>query len=159
MFNDKFDELFGSPTHKKEVATTPQLDTMSANDVAASALQEEEFEPEPSLDPEEVPEEPDPFALLLDEVLLAEGVDVKLEKRRKYDPTKGNMQEHDWQAAKDTIYSDESYKFRCKRCLKWLVVKREETMGEVMERDGLDPNCASSVISSVMNDEEEENAS
>jgi len=156
MFNDKYDELFGTPTPKTEVVHSPQFETMSANDIAASTVQDEEFEPERALDPEVVPEEPDPFALLLDEVLAAEGVDVKLEKRRKYDPTKGNVQEHDWQAAKDTIYSDESYKFRCKRCLKWLVVKREETMGEVMGRDGVDPNCASAVISSVMNDEEEE---
>jgi hypothetical protein len=155
MFNDKFDELFGvqpEKTRPVQVSTAPEL---SRNDIEASSLPENEFDPVVEPDPEAIPEEPDPFARLVDQMLESEGVDVALEKRRKYDPTKRNIQEHDWDTAKDTIYSDESYKFRCKRCLKWLVVGREETMAEVMERDQVSPNCAETVVLSVMNEEED----
>ena len=112
---------------------------------------ENEFEDPVLRDPEEVPGEPDPFAQMLDDMLKSDGIDVELEKRRKYNPAVGNIQEHDWQTHRESMFSNEPYIFRCKRCLKFVEVQREQTINEALSSLEIDPNCANQVIQGIMN--------
>jgi hypothetical protein len=149
MFSKQIDEVFGSET----VKSTPE-DAKSAESVHVQSeltdLPENEFEPEGVVDPEEVPADPDPFAAMLDLMLKEEGVDVELEKRRKYNPTGGDVNNHEWVSQRERMFSEEPYMFRCKRCLKWVQVGSEETIAEVLQRNEIDPNCGHQVLSSIM---------
>lgn len=148
MFNDKFDEIFGI---KKEEKPETKVELTSSSTQSVEPVPEDEFEPEPIPDPEAVPGEADPFAAALDSLLEAEGVDVRLEKRRKYDPTNGNTNSHDWATVQESMFSDEPYKFRCKRCLKWVTVGREQLLNDALQEQEVDPSCANEVIGGVQN--------
>lgn len=145
MFNKKFDEVFGLTKEEPKV-----LDIVEALPQSPTPEVEEElFDPPAALDPEAIPNEKDPFTSELDQMLASEGVDVELEKRRRYNPTSGDMQAHDWETVREALYSDEKYQFRCKRCLQWVHVAREQTMVQAYEEQGIDPNCANKVITDI----------
>jgi hypothetical protein len=137
MFKDKLDEMFGEQHKLTEHATEPGQ---------VYQHEEEEFE-------KDVPEstgEKDPFAAMLDEVLTAEGVDVSLEMRRKYNPTAKDVRVHEWNTERESIYSCDAYKFRCKRCFKWVTVGREQTIDDAMREQDVNPDCGMAVITDTM---------
>lgn len=110
-------------------------------------------QPEPEFDepdPNAPPLPYDPFRDAIEAALTAEGVDVSLELRRRYDPAAGNTQTHDWESQREALFSDEKYQFKCARCSKWVHVGRDETMSQAMAEQDVDPNCASVVINDIM---------
>jgi len=154
-FLDKLDDALG--LKPKEETPQPQLgDIPAAAPTPTPTLQpvpeatpEDDFEPVKEPDPEDVPKEPDPFATAIDDALRAEGVDVDKELRRKYDPAKGDLQTHDWKMEREALFSDEAYKFRCKRCLKWVTVAREQTIGQALVDQQIEPNCAAQIVQDI----------
>lgn len=142
---EKLDELFGFNPPAPKPADTPH----TAQEAVPVEQVPDEFEPETPPDPEADPVEIDPFTREIQAMLEASGVDVALERRRKYSPTSGDIQTHDWESQRERIFSDEPYKFRCKRCLKWVVMKGDQTFGQALEELGVDPNCAAQVIQDI----------
>lgn len=149
MFKDKLDELFGL---EEKPVQKPVVEVHAQTSAPVEEVPENEFEPEAPVDEESVAAfEPDPFTKALTEMLESEGVDVKLEKRRKYDPTSGDIATHDWQSQRERLFSNEPYKFRCKRCLKWVEVNTDETINDALTRNDIDPNCGQVVVGEIMN--------
>jgi len=142
------DDLFGisKPEAKKEDLILNQGTHVQVQ----SEIAEDEYDAEKPVDPEEDTVEKDQFSFMLDSLLESEGVDVSLEKRKKYNPAKGNFNNHDWASARESIYSDEAYQFRCRRCLKWVNVRRDQTLVEACEESSVDLNCGSQVLSDIM---------
>lgn len=153
MFSKELDDLFGikSPEKKNEILSIATEDSVSTSRPSVD-LEEEELEPEVMKDPEDTEiKDPDPFASMLDSLLESEGVDVSLEKRKKYNPVKGNPNQHDWASARESLYSDEAYQFRCRRCLKWVNVRRDQTLIDACNENDIDLNCGSQVMADIMN--------
>jgi len=145
MWKD-FDEVFGVKTEE----TKPAEVNVPTDNSLVEHLPESEFDPPAPVDPNAIPVEPDNFTKQLDEMIREAGLDPELEKRRRYNPSAKDVNQHDWYAPQERLFSSGPYKFRCKRCLKWAVVKAEETISEVLERDGIDPNCAAIMIQDIM---------
>lgn len=146
MFTDKLDEMLGIKEPEKE----PESERVETDcNQVQTQVPENEFEPETVSDPDDVPSEADPFTVMVDSLLASEGIDGKLEKRRKYDPTRGDVNSHDWVSQRETLFSDESYKFRCKRCLKWVTVGREQTINEAAAEQEVNSDCASQVVQGI----------
>lgn len=152
MLKDQIDDLFGmkpQPPEPDNCKADGAPQTIVHNR-AEPEVPENEFDPEGPLDPEAIPTEPDSFTQMLTEMLEAEGVDVKLETRRRYDPAKGNTSSHEWETQRERMFANEPYQFRCKRCLKWVEVASDETVLDALQRTGVDPNCASQVLTDIM---------
>ena len=126
---------------------------------------EEKGTPVPEWDPEddfEAPKEGDPDAVndfkpvdkfrdAIDAALASEGIDVEKEVRRKYKPTSGDISQHDWMMAREKLFSEEPYVFKCKRCLIHVEVGNEQTMNEALLEKEVELNCAQQVINDVEN--------
>lgn len=138
MFKDRLDELLGVEKKAVEVHAPPDEDCTSTAPVEL----EEELDP-PRADK-------DPFSSMLDEVFADAGVDLEKESRRKYDPSSGNLRAHDWCSERESIFSSDKYKFRCRRCFKWVTVEREQTIDDAMKQQDVNPDCAMAVITDTM---------
>jgi hypothetical protein len=127
---------------------------------------EEKGTPVPEPDPEDEfenpkPEDPDAvndfkpvdkFKDAIDAVLFSEGIDVQKEIRRKYKPTTGDMSQHDWEMAREKLFSEEPYVFKCKRCLIHVEVGNEQTMNQALEENEVELNCAQQVVNDIENE-------
>lgn len=57
---------------------------------------------------------------------------------------------HDWSMSRESLFSGESFLFRCKRCFKYLTVKRDQTIDQALGDMGVDPNCGMGIVSDIM---------
>lgn len=111
---------------------------------------ESEFEePAPAPEADELPKDRDLFKDMLDAALAVEGIDGKAEARRRYDPMKGDLSSHEWEMQREVLFSGEKYKFKCKRCLKWLSVGGDQTMTQAYEEQGVDPVCGNNIVNEI----------
>lgn len=111
---------------------------------------EDQFETPVVPDPEAILKPEDPFALMVESALQAEGIDVQKEMLRKYDPTANNVQEHDWKMQREKLFNGEPYIFKCKRCLKAVHVAEEQTINDALKEGEIDPNCGAGIVNNVM---------
>ena len=93
------------------------------------------------------PSSNDPFSALIDSMLESAGVDAS---DHKYNPTSGDMSQHDWISQRERLFSGEDYMFRCQRCLKWVKVPSDRTITEALAQNDIDPNCGAQVMSDIM---------
>jgi len=70
----------------------------------------------------------------------------------KEEESRTSVEEHDWEMNRESIFSTDDFRFRCKRCLKFLTVKREQTIGQALSDMGVDTNCGLVVLTDVMNE-------
>jgi hypothetical protein len=149
-FTDGLDELLGLKQRQDAPAEAEALEAVPGQqqlpDDPAGEFDPEPGEPGPEGAP---PRERDAFTAMLDDALASEGVDVGLELRRRFDPTKGNTSTHEWEMKREVLFSGEKYKFCCKRCLKWLSVGGDQTMAEALIEQGVDSNCANQVVTDI----------
>ena len=143
-FAKGLDALLG--LEEKAPAVPHGTDAPSAHDPDAP---EDEFVPEAAPDEDAAPAPPDAFRDMVDAALAAEGVDVKKERRRTFDPIRGDVFTHEWEMQREVLFSGEKYQFRCKRCLKSLNVAGDQTMGAAVLDQGVDPNCGEQVVKDV----------
>lgn len=93
----------------------------------------------------------DPFALLLDGMLAAEGVS----NAKDVEPLgfkNPNMESHEWEAKadKEIIYSDDQALWMCHKCFRQMYVGREETLTSAMGRHKISISCATQLACEVM---------
>lgn len=151
MFSKSLDDLFGFQEEKKE--DTHEEAQNPSHEHSAGCCQhsvEDEFEPPAKVAEDDIPRDVDPFLSGLDSLIQEAGLDPEMEKRRKTPLTSGNLQAHDWMIGREKTFSDDPYKFRCRRCLKWVTVGNEQTIGEALDQQGVDPNCSQIVMDEVM---------
>lgn len=141
-FLNQLDEMLGLDQKKDEVAPEERLPGMKIEDLPPENPFDESIE---------VPEVKDPFALAIQAALQEEGVDVSREMQRKYDPAGGDITQHEWITHRERLYDNEPYIFKCKRCLKYVTVYAEETIGQALQEGEIDPNCGAQVVSDTMN--------
>jgi hypothetical protein len=147
-FIDQLDKALGIEEKKEE----PVRDVAAPNGAAPlPADPDDEFETPTEPDPEAIPKPQDPFAAMIDQALAAEGVDVQKEMLRKYNPTANDVQEHDWKMHREKLFNGEPYIFRCKRCLKAVHVREEQTINEALKEGEIDPNCGVGIVNDMMN--------
>lgn len=135
-------------------------------EVKQEEIIQEKGTPVPEWDPEddfERPKEVDPdtvndfkpvnnFRDAIDAALTAEGIDVEKEVRRKYKAASGDMSQHDWALAREKLFSEEPYVFKCKRCLIHVEVGNEQTMNQALLEKEVELNCANQVINDIENE-------
>lgn len=148
-FMDGLDDLLGvddKPKQEPKDDGNPFGDQEPAErpaSVADAAPEEDpEFEPVKPPDEWDLPAPgPDEYTKQMDAILAGEGIDVEKELRRRYDPAKGNLQAHDWESVREAIFEGEPFEFRCKRCGKYVHVRRGHFAEEGEEDDDtLDAN-------------------
>lgn len=146
-FFDKLDAILGIETPKPKEEPIVEHHTPMPE-----ASPEDDFESPPVQDPDFIPDykAPDPFKNEIDSILLAEGVDVEKEMRRRYNPAGGDLTEHDWAMARERLFSEEPYVFKCKRCLKHVEVGPDQVIREAVIENGIDPNCGIQVVNDTM---------
>jgi hypothetical protein len=149
-FLDQLDKALGLE-EKKPDSVPIGVDLTPNGAVPLPSDPEDEFDTPQTPDPDAIPKPVDPFALMLDQALTAEGVDVQKEMLRRYNPTSGNTQEHDWQMYREKLFNGEPYIFKCKRCLKAVHVDEEQTINQALEEDEIDPNCGAGIVNDMMN--------
>ena len=76
-------------------------------------------------------------------------------KEEEYDPFQKGISEHDWESKCENIFSGEPYRFRCRKCAKWVKVERESTIQASLEEQGVQADCAMSMVQEVMTDQVE----
>ncbi len=150
-FKNMLDQVLG--TEKKPEAVVSEGQSVEDSNQATEQVQ---LAPDDDLEPRQIPHEDappkpeDPFRDMIDQALIAEGLDPDKVARKKYDPVSGDLQAHEWDMDRETLYGSDSYRFRCKRCLKVIEVEREQTIKEAMDHYEVEPNCAEIVISEIM---------
>ncbi len=70
----------------------------------------------------------------------------------KEEEVRTTVDKHDWDMNRESIFSVDHFRFRCRRCLKFLTVKRDQTMDQALAEMGVDENCGMVVLNEVMNE-------
>lgn len=149
-FKDLIDQVLGEEK-KPEIQSEGSV-VEDSNQATAPVILAPEDDLELPVIPDEdaPPKAEDPFRQMIDEALILEGLDPDRVARKKYDPINGDIQTHEWDMDREALYANDDYRFRCKRCLKVIEVKREQTIAEAMKHYEVEPNCAEVVISGIM---------
>lgn len=145
-FLDELDSLLGVETAPKKETSVENSDVPPTVDSKFSMDDSEEYDP-PGPERER---EPDAFQSLVDAAIREGGLDPEKESRRRYDPTKGDLVSHDWESPMVREFSCDQYKFRCRRCLKWVTVGSDQTLNEALAQQEVNPNCSAGIARDIM---------
>jgi hypothetical protein len=147
-FLKEWDKMLGIEEPEPEVEAEAPVDTgpqLQSTDYDAS----DDLEPEREEDPDR-PHKPDPFTSMIDSLLATEGVDGAMVARKKESLNGVDPSAHVWKMAREAIFADDDYKFRCAKCLKWVTVPRDSTIDSAVVEQGVNPNCAVQLVTDAM---------